>query len=159
MMNFTGTAMNRSLKNSFLILGAFLMVFGVRAQDDRNKEQIKTLKIAFFTEQLSLSPDEAAVFWPIYNAHEKEKEAVRDQQRREIRDRFPNLDEITEKEARKALERYLELEEREEELDKAFYEQIAREFSAVRTLKLFQAERDFRRRLFQEYRKRRGNQP
>ena len=151
--------MNRSLKNSFLILGAFLMVFGVRAQDDRNKEQIKTLKIAFFTEQLSLSPDEAAVFWPIYNAHEKEKEAVRDQQRREIRDRFPNLDEITEKEARKALERYLELEEREEELDKAFYEQIAREFSAVRTLKLFQAERDFRRRLFQEYRKRRGNQP
>ena len=158
-MNFTGTAMNRSIKNSFLILGAFLMLFGVRAQDDRNKEQIKTLKIAFFTEQLSLSPDEAAVFWPIYNAHEKEKEAVRDQQRREIRDRFPNLDEITEKEARKALERYLELEEREEELDKAFYEQIAREFSAVRTLKLFQAERDFRRRLFQEYRKRRGNRP
>ena len=158
-MNFTGTAMNRSIKNSFLILGAFLMLFGVRAQDDRNKEQIKTLKIAFFTEQLSLSPDEAAVFWPIYNAHEKEKEAVRDQQRREIRDRFPNLDEITEKEARKALERYLELEEQEEELDKAFYEQIAREFSAVRTLKLFQAERDFRRRLFQEYRKRRGNRP
>ena len=158
-MNFTGTAMNRSIKNSFLILGAFLMLFGVRAQDDRNKEQIKTLKIAFFTEQLSLSPDEAAVFWPIYNAHEKEKEAVRDQQRREIRDRFPNLDEITEKEARKALERYLELEEQEEELDKAFYEEIAREFSAVRTLKLFQAERDFRRRLFQEYRKRRGNRP
>ena len=158
-MNFTGTEMSRSITNSFLFLGAFLMFFGLRAQDERSREQIKTLKIAFFTEQLSLSPDEAAVFWPIYNAHEKEKEALRDQQRREIRDRFPNLDELGEKEAKKALERYLELEEREEELDKAFYEEIAREFSAVRTLKLFQAERDFRRRLFQEYRKRRGNRP
>lgn len=159
MMNFTGTAMNRSITRSFWFLGAFLMLFGLRAQDERNKEQIKTLKIAFFTEQLSLSPDEAAVFWPIYNAHEREKEALRDQQRGEIRDRFPNLDEISEEEAGKALERYLELEEQEEELDKAFYERIALEFSAVRTLKLFQAERDFRRRLFQEYRKRRGNRP
>lgn len=159
MMNFTGTAMNRSITRSIWFLGAFLMLFGLRAQDERNKEQIKTLKIAFFTEQLSLSPDEAAVFWPIYNAHEREKEALRDQQRGEIRDRFPNLDEISEEEAGKALERYLELEEQEEELDKAFYERIALEFSAVRTLKLFQAERDFRRRLFQEYRKRRGNRP
>lgn len=140
-------------------MGAFLILLGVRAQDDRSKEQIKTLKIAFFTEQLNLSPEEATVFWPIYNAHEKEKEALRDQQRREIRDRFPNLDEVSEKEARNALERYLEIEELEEELDKAFYEEIAREFSAVRTLKLFQAERDFRRRLFQEYRKKRGNRP
>lgn len=159
MMNFTGIAMNRLVTNSFMFLGAFLMLFGLRAQEDRNKEQIKTLKIAFFTEQLNLSPDEAAVFWPIYNAHEKEKEALRDRQRQEIRDRFPNLDEITEKEAKKALDRYLELEEQEEELDKAFYKQVAGEFSAVRTLKLFQAERDFRRRLLQEYRKRRGNRP
>jgi hypothetical protein len=159
MMNFTGIEMNRPIKACILFLGAFLLLLGVRAQDDRSKEQIKTLKIAFFTEQLSLSPEEAAVFWPIYNAHEKEKEALRDQQRREIRDRFPNLDQVSEKEARNALERYLEIEEREEELDKAFYEEIAREFSAVRTLKLFQAERDFRRRLFQEYRKKRGNRP
>jgi hypothetical protein len=35
------------------------MLFGLRAQDERNKEQIKTLKIAFFTEQLSLSPESA----------------------------------------------------------------------------------------------------
>jgi hypothetical protein len=151
--------MNRPLKTCILFVGAFLILLGVRAQDDRSKEQIKTLKIAFFTEQLNLSPEEATVFWPIYNAHEKEKEALRDQQRREIRDRFPNLDEVSEKEARNALERYLEIEELEEELDKAFYEEIAREFSAVRTLKLFQAERDFRRRLFQEYRKKRGNRP
>ena len=158
-MNFTCIAMNRKLRYLALFFGAFLLAFGARAQDRRNQEQIKTLKIAFFTERLNLTPEEATVFWPIYNAHEKAKEALRDQERREIRDRFSNLDEISEPEAQKALERYLEIEEQEEELDKEFYQRMAREFSAVRTLKLFQAERDFRRRLLQEYRKRGRNQP
>lgn len=142
-----------------LLLAAFFMTFGATAQDRRSQEQIKTLKIAFFTERLNLTPEEATVFWPIYNAHEKEKEALRERQRTEIRDRFPDLDNISEAEAQKALRRYLKLEEAEEELDKEFFEQMAREFSAVRTLKLFQAERDFRRRLFQEYRKRKNNTP
>ena len=151
--------MSRKLKHLLLFFGAFLLLFGARAQDRRNQEQIKSLKIAFFTERLNLTPEEATVFWPIYNAHEKAKEALRDQERQEIRDRFSNLDEISEEEAQKALKRYLELEEQEEELDKEFYQRMAREFSAVRTLKLFQAELDFRRRLFQEYRKRGRNHP
>ena len=158
MKNFIGIAMNKQLKLILVFLSAFWWVLGARAQDRRNQEQIKTLKIAFFTERLNLSPEEAAVFWPIYNAHEKEKEALRNQQRQQIRERFADLDNISEKEARDALDRYLDLEEREEELDKAFYERIAREFSAVRTLKLFRVEQDFRRRLLQEYRKRRKNQ-
>ncbi|MEJ2585197.1 MAG: hypothetical protein P8Z38_09185 [Robiginitalea sp.] len=151
--------MSRKLKQGLVFLGAFMFLFMVRAQDRRNQEQIKSLKIAFFTERLNLTPEEATVFWPIYNDHEKEKEGLRDQQRQELRDRFSNLDEISEQEAQKALKRYLDLEEQEEELDKEFYERIAREFSAVRTLKLFQAEWDFRRRLLQEYRKRRDNRP
>jgi hypothetical protein len=158
-MNFTWIAMSKKLRHYVLFFGMCLLMLGARAQDRRNQEQIKTLKIAFFTERLNLSPEEATVFWPIYNAHEKAKEALRDQERREIRDRFSNLDSISEKEAQKALRRYLEIEEQEEELDKDFYQRIAREFSAVRTLKLFQAERDFRRRLLQEYRKRGRNQP
>jgi hypothetical protein len=151
--------MSKKLKHWLLFFGACILMFPARAQDPGKQEQIKTLKIAFFTERLNLSPEEATVFWPIYNAHEKAKQALRDQERQEIRDRFSNLDEISEVEAQKALRRYLEIEEQEEELDKEFYQRIAREFSAVRTLKLFEAERDFRRRLLQEYRKRGRNRP
>jgi hypothetical protein len=151
--------MNKSIKPLslfFIFLFAGFLSFG---QDRENKEQIKALKIAFFTERLQLSSEEASVFWPIYNDHENAKEALRTEQRKEIRDRFETLDNLSETEARAALERYLDLEEKEEELDKAYYKRIAKEFSAVRTLKLFQAEQDFRRRLLQEYRKRKGRQP
>ncbi len=156
MKNFIGITMNKLLHNSLILL--FILGFGglVHSQEGGKREQIKTLKIAFFTERLNLSPEEASIFWPLYNEHETAKESLRKQQRTQIRDRFANLDEISETEAQQALKQYLNLEEKEEELDKAFYLRIAGEFSAVRTLKLFQAEQDFRRRLLQEYRKRRG---
>ena len=156
MKNFIGITMNKLLHNCLILL--FIIGFGglVHSQEGGKREQIKTLKIAFFTERLNLSPEEASIFWPLYNEHESAKESLRKQQRTQIRDRFDNLDEISEAEAEQALKQYINLEEKEEELDKAFYLKIAEEFSAVRTLKLFQAEQDFRRRLLQEYRKRRG---
>jgi hypothetical protein len=157
MTNFIGKVMNRILQFGGVLIFIFCLGNEIHGQEAGNREQIKTLKIAFFTERLNLTPDEAAVFWPIYNEHEKKKESLRGEQRSEIRAKFKNLDAITEKEARQALSRYLELEEEEEELDKSFYLKISEEFSAVRTLRLFQAEQDFRRRLLQEYRKRKGN--
>lgn len=143
------------LNKSILILFSLLFIgFSAIGQHRENTEQIKTLKIAFFTERLELTSAEASVFWPIYNAHENAKEVLREEQRKEIRDRFDTLESLSESEAQNALKHYLELEEKEEELDKAYYTRISREFSAVRTLKLFQAEQEFRRRLLQEYRKR-----
>ena len=148
--------MNKTLLYSLLLLFTFSMGNAAFGQDQEKREKIKTLKIAFFTERLNLTPEEASVFWPLYNEHESAKESLRDSQREQLSARFNNLDEISEAEAQQALQQYLSMEEQEEELDKAFYLKIAEEFSAVRTLKLFQAEREFRRRLLQEYRKRRG---
>lgn len=159
MKNYIGNLMNKGFKPFALILFFLFAGIALQGQDPDKKEQIKTLKIAFFTERLQLTSEEASVFWPIYNAHEKERESLRSDQRREIMDRFDSLDTMSEKEAREVLKRYLELEEKEEELDKAYYQRIAKEFSAVRTLKLFQAEQDFRRRLLREYRNRRGGHP
>jgi hypothetical protein len=148
--------MNKKLKGILLLAGCLWFGLAATAQDRKDKEQIKALKIAFFTEQLGLNADEAAVFWPLYNEHEKQLRSLRDAQRQVIGRQFDDLDAVSEADARRALEQYLELEEQEEELDKAFYEKISAEFSAVRTLKLFRAEEDFRRRLLREYRKRSG---
>ena len=57
-------------KYIFLILITFSSIF-VIAQDDNNKaERIQALKIAFITQKLQLTGDEAQKFWPIYNQYE-----------------------------------------------------------------------------------------
>ena len=131
----------------------------VSAQQEDNQEKIKALKVAFFTEQLGLSPQEATVFWPLYNTYENEKEALRNQQRKEVFDRIGGTQTYSETEARAILERYMALEQREEELDRKFQTELSAKFSATRTLKLFRAEHEFRKRLLREFRKRNGNTP
>lgn len=139
-----------------VVLALFLMgSAGLQAQQDDNQEKIKALKVAFFTEQLSLSPKEAAVFWPLYNAYEAEKETIMGQKRREVYDKIGS-GQYSEAEARAILSRFQELDDREEALDRKFQTDLAASFSASHTLKLFRAEHEFRKRLLREFRKRNG---
>jgi Skp family chaperone for outer membrane proteins len=39
------------------------------------KEQIKALKIAYITEELQLTSEEASKFWPLFNAYEDKQES------------------------------------------------------------------------------------
>jgi hypothetical protein len=57
----------------FLVLISASFSF-VKAQDDKDKrdEKIQALKIAFKTQKLELSSDEAQKFWPVYNKYETE---------------------------------------------------------------------------------------
>jgi hypothetical protein len=39
-------------------------------------DQIEALRIAFISQQLNLSPEEAQKFWPVYNSYRSESEAL-----------------------------------------------------------------------------------
>ena len=58
------------------MLGSFAVV---KAQDgdDTRAEKIKSLKIAFITQKLQLSADEAQKFWPIYDQYENDINRLR----------------------------------------------------------------------------------
>ena len=66
---------NLKMKKYILILLVMFGSFsGIKAQDgDETKaEKIEALKIAFITNKLQLTPDEAQKFWPVYNQYETE---------------------------------------------------------------------------------------
>ena len=127
---------------TFLVCFAFAsQAFGQRAQD---RQRIKTIKIAFLTERLSLSSDEAEIFWPLYNEYQAEKQRLRETEKREIHQALKNRQDFSESEARSLLELYLSLEEEQEELDKDFIQEMSKTLSARKTLMLFKAEADFK---------------
>ena len=49
-----------------LTLALSTVFTNMKAQEDR-KEQIEQLRVAFISEELSLSAEEAQVFWPVFN--------------------------------------------------------------------------------------------
>ena len=149
--------MSKSYLHWVLIIPFMLFSLTGQSQDNPNQQKIKALKIAFFTERLELSPEEASVFWPIYNKYEQEKERLRNMEIKEVRNRIAATNSFSESQAKEILNRYIAIEEEQEELDKNFYREMETSLSASKTLQLFRAEHEFRRRLLKEFRKRQGN--
>jgi len=57
------------------------------------KQKIETVKIAFFSRQMHLTPEEAKVFWPLYD----EYQIVMDAQKRNRRQQLEEIREGSEK--------------------------------------------------------------
>jgi Spy/CpxP family protein refolding chaperone len=118
------------------------------------KEQIKALKVAFFTTELDLTTNEAERFWPIYNTFDDKQFELRHQKMKTYMRRMNDgsLDKITEKEANTFL---AQIEDTEEELfllRKKFMQNVRTILPAVKIVKLKKSEEDFNRKLLQQYR-------
>ena len=120
-----------------------MLICGVSsAQTGSGMDKIKSLKIAFITERLNLSSEEATVFWPVYNEHEATLEELRIRERNEIRGRLRNF-------------QNLELQDERNQKNIAFLKRMANLISARKTFLLIKAEDDFKKRLLQQIQQRR----
>lgn len=142
--------------NKFL-LALFMLFTAVSFSQHRpDWEKIKSLKVAFITEKLSLSSKEAQEFWPVYNAYEEKRDALRKREHSEIKNKIKDADALTEKEAGQILKQYIQLEEEEEELDNDFLKEVSSVISAKKTLLLLRSEEEFKRQLIKQYRSNKG---
>jgi Spy/CpxP family protein refolding chaperone len=121
------------------------------------KEQIKAMKVAYITNELSLTPEEAAKFWPLYNAFEDKQHEIRSQKLKGYLDRIDDdsFDNLSEKEAATLL---AQMESTEDELHlsrKKFIASLKGVISLLKILKLKKAEEGFNRKLLQQYRNKR----
>ena len=66
------------MKNFKLIaISLFLIALNAKAQTETKKDKIKVLKVAFITNELSLTTDEAVKFWPVFNVFEAKQKEIR----------------------------------------------------------------------------------
>lgn len=118
-------------------------------------DKIKSLKIAFITERLNLSSEEAAVFWPVYNEHEAAIENLRRNERTEIRNRLQNFQNMSDGQIQSLMNEFLALQEERNNRNTAFLKKMTNLISARKTFLLIKAEDDFKKRLLQQIQKRR----
>tara|TARA_R110002012_G_scaffold322033_1_gene554000 strand:+ start:10103 stop:10555 length:453 start_codon:yes stop_codon:yes gene_type:complete len=120
-------------------------------QRDVDKDKIKTLKIAFITEKLNLSPQEAQGFWPIYNDYQAEKDKLRQKEYVEIRSKINDADKLSEKEAATLLNKVMLHENEENKLLENFMGKVTKVISAKKTLLLLRSEDEFKKQLIRQY--------
>jgi len=143
--------MKKKLTLSVLLLFTALSF----SQDFKEKrEKIKALKVAYITEQLELTTDEAQRFWPIYNANEDKQFELRHKKMRSIINKFENggLEKLSDKEAASLIDQVESIEDELHDYKKKYIKELKTVISAKKIIKLKKAEDEFNRKLMKQFR-------
>lgn len=127
----------------------------LREKMQAKKDEVKSMKIAFITSELNLTPDEASKFWPLYNAFEEKQKEIRQVRIKNNIDRSQNSDKLTEKEALALIAQMESAEDDLHQLRKKFIASLKGVLPATKILKLKKAEEEFSKKLLQQIRDRR----
>lgn len=148
-MNFKNPfAMNSYKTNAFAwITGIFLLLLvpaSASAQQPEKMEKIKTWKVAFFTEKLDLTTEEAQKFWPVYNEYENKLEELRKKRRQERKIAKENIDEMNDKEVEALVDSEMAHRQKELDLQKEYHGKFKSVLPARKVARLYAAEEQFK---------------
>jgi hypothetical protein len=137
---------------TFIIALALCLSLSISAQENK----IKSLKVAFITEKLNLTPKEAQQFWPVYNAYDDTVNNLKFNELRkvisEIRESYAS---VSDEKANELLNKALEIEAKIHSEDVKLIKKLRGIISAKKILALKNAEEDFNRKMLEEFNKRR----
>jgi len=134
--------------SAFLTL--VMILTDVFAQEDKYKdrqEQIKSIKIAVYTNVLNLTGDEAAKFWPIYNEFESKIREIKAERLKYGNRVKTNYSSMSDDDFRKAIEQFLNFDQQELDLKKEYYLKLEKAIPVKKILLIPRAETTFKKEL------------
>ena len=137
-----------------VIASLFIMILAVSIQAQSGREsgrdgmeqRIEAKKVSYLTDQLDLTPEDAQVFWPVYNLYTKEIKELRENNR-SISESEASADE--------KLEQMIQGERQKLSITEKYMEKFSQLIGAEKTIKLFESERGFKREMLRGMKKRR----
>jgi Spy/CpxP family protein refolding chaperone len=129
-----------------------VMATSAFAQREKAKEEIKTMKIGFITQELSLTAEEAQKFWPVYNEFQEKTEKLRAEKREicKVTKSNSSIDSLSNAEVEKMVDKEIVLQEKELQLKKEFHAKIKTVLPIKKVAKLYRAEREFRKHILKK---------
>ena len=134
-----------------LIIALFLTSIGALAQNnvqatekarENAKAKLDAARIALITERLSLTPEQAQAFWPLYNEYAEQRRQLQ-LQYREQRQGL-DLENLTEEQQRQLLQQRMEQKQKQLNLENKYSERMLGVINARQMMALKKAEDDFR---------------
>lgn len=144
----------KNIKLLFLLFFTYNISVMAQTEMKDKKEQIKAMKVAYITSELNLNSDEAAKFWPIYNAFDEKQFKLKHEKMQMYKNKLENnvSEQMSDKEASVLLAQMEKTEDELYQLRKKFNTDVKSVLSPVKILKLKKAEEEFNRKLLKQYR-------
>lgn len=117
---------------------------------DKIREKVRAKKIAFISDKLALTSEEAQDFWPIYNSFKKKEKEIRKEATKVKR-----LEELSDAEVEAYIEQHLDKEAQLLAAKRAFVKDAKQILPIKKLAKLIRVERKFKEMMLEHSRSRR----
>ncbi len=148
------------------IASLLITVTTANAQQERHRygqqgnskyEKIEAQRVAFITQELNLTPEEAKVFWPVYNEYDAKRHELKKTFKNNENLHKPEIEKLTEKEASLILDNQIIEAQKLLDLRKEYHAKFKSVLPAVKVLQLYDAEREFQKMLIERLRQHKQN--
>ncbi len=126
------------------------------AQKPSRMEQLNAQRVAFITEKLQLTPEEAQVFWPVYNEYRNKKNALEQEKIKLLRDYAAHRETLTDQETEDIADKYVRIGKKEADLMIQYHEKIKKVLPIKKVMMLYRVERQFQAFLLKQLRDQRA---
>jgi len=146
------------MKKTIILFAICICSIGAFAQDGEKRkekrEAIEAKKIAFITQAINLTPEEAQVFWPLYNQKNEQERALK----KELKPNFDkgNMDNMTEAQIERELRKGLQLQEELVKIEKRYFDAFKDVISVKQIARLHRAEKRFKVEVVKQFKQREG---
>ena len=132
------------MKKVFFLSITLTFALNLWAQGGTGKfqERMQTQRIAFLSQRLSLTPEEAQQFWPLYNQYTDKLKQIRSATKSN-----KLQEDKSEADLEKDILAEFDKDARELDLRKEYYQKLKKVISVKKIARLYGAERDFRAEL------------
>lgn len=126
--------------------------------DKQNREKLKSMKIAYLTEKMALSPEEAKVFWPVYDDFHKKKLDLRQEHRKKMK-AAKEKSKLSTQEMEQIVDAELAMKTKLLEIDKEYHAKLKTILPIEKVMKYYEAEHGFKREMMKKMKKNYHNPP
>ena len=134
-----------------LMIGLSFSLFAQSGKlSDEKRKEFEAQKIAFFTQEMELTPEEAAVFWPLYNEMQQKLRVENDKIRNLTCKKAKDTPVVTEEQAKKNLKTVLDAEQTVWTIKKKYTDKLLKVLPAKKVWLMFEAEQKFRHQLWKK---------
>lgn len=143
------------MKNILAIAFLLSLPFLASAQRSEGKsKEIQAYKSTYLKEKLELTPEEAKIFWPIYNSMQSEQSELRQERRKNMISfrKSTEIENLSDTEVESLINNELNFKQKDLNIDRKYYNKLKSSLPIKTVGKYYRAEQTFKRELLSRYR-------
>jgi hypothetical protein len=142
------------MKNLIIAVLFMLPTFAIAQRGGERNAEIESYRIAYLTQKLDLSTEEAKIFWPIYNDWQREQDLLRKERQQKMISfrKISEIEEMSDTEVQTLILNDFSIKQRELNLEKRYFLKLKSSLPIKIVGKYYRAQEAFKRELLSKYR-------